>query len=49
MPKLHISMTPVTDPTGYLFSLSKCLSAVLYASPWADRAEDRLIWITVWP
>jgi len=40
MPKLHISMTPVTDPTGYLFSLSKCLSAVLYASPWADRAED---------
>lgn len=40
MPKLHIPMTPVTDPTGYLFSLSKCLSAVLHASPWADRADD---------
>ena len=42
MPKLHISMTPVNDPTGYLFSLSKCLSAVLYASPWADRAADSI-------
>ena len=40
MPKLNISMKPVQDPTGYLFSLSKCLSAVLYASPWADRAAD---------
>ncbi|MBQ8401588.1 MAG: hypothetical protein IJX14_06620 [Clostridia bacterium] len=42
MPKLHISMTPVYDATGYLFSLSKCLAAVLYASPWADRAADSI-------
>ena len=40
MKKLNINFEQTTDTTGYLFSLTKCLSAVLKCSEWKDFADD---------
>ena len=40
MKKLDISFEQTTDTTGYLFSLAKCLSAVLKHSEYKDFADD---------
>lgn len=40
MKKLNVSFEGITDPTGYLFSLVKCLSAALRCGGYADFAED---------
>ena len=40
MRKLDISFKHTTDTTGYLFSLVKCLSAVLKNSEYKDFADD---------
>lgn len=40
MQKLDINFEQTTDTTGYLFSLAKCLSAVLKHSKYKDFADD---------
>lgn len=40
MKKLDINFEQTTDTTGYLFSLAKCLSAVLKHSEYKDFADD---------
>ena len=40
MKKLDINFEQTTDTTGYLFSLAKCLSAVLKHSKYKDFADD---------
>ena len=40
MKKLNINFEQTTDTTGYLFSLAKCLSAVLKHSELKDFADD---------
>lgn len=40
MKKLTINFEGTTDTTGYLFSLTKCLSAALYHSEYSDFADD---------
>ncbi|MEO3948045.1 hypothetical protein [Gorillibacterium sp. CAU 1737] len=40
MKKLSITWQGVEDPTGYLFSLAKSLSAAVQNSPYAELAED---------
>ena len=40
MKKLDINFEQTTDTTGYLFSLAKCLSAVLKHSDYKDFADD---------
>ena len=40
MKKLDINFEQITDTTGYLFSLAKCLSAVLKHSEYKDFADD---------
>ena len=40
MQKLDINFEQTTDTTGYLFSLAKCLSAVLKHSEYKDFADD---------
>ncbi len=40
MKKLPIAMSGIPDSTGYLFSLSKSLYAVLRASPWSQKAAE---------
>lgn len=40
MKKLQVTFDGVTDTTGYLFSLVKCLSASLRCSPYAEKADD---------
>ena len=40
MKKLNVSFQGTTDKTGYLFSLTKCLSAALRCSHLADMADD---------
>jgi hypothetical protein len=38
--KLKLNFDGITDPTGYLFSFTKCLSAALKHSPYAEVSED---------
>lgn len=40
MKKLSLNFEGVTDTTGYLFSLAKCLSTAVRNSPWHDSADD---------
>jgi len=40
MKKLNVSFDGITDTTGYLFSLAKCIAASLRCSPFADKAQD---------
>ena len=40
MQKLDINFEQTTDATGYLFSLAKCLSAVLKHSKYKEFADD---------
>ena len=40
MKNLSVTFAGTTDPTGYLFSFAKCLSAALRCSRFADFADD---------
>ena len=40
MKKLNVSFDGTADPTGYLFSLVKCLSAALRCGGYAEFADD---------
>ena len=40
MKKLNVTFKGTTDKTGYLFSLTKCLSAALRCSELSDMADD---------
>ena len=40
MKKINISWNDIEDPTGYLFSFSKALSAVVKHSPFSELYED---------
>lgn len=40
MKKLNVSFDRVEDTTGYLFSLTKCLTAVLYSCGYEEYAQD---------
>lgn len=40
MKKLNLSWNDVYDPTGYLFSFAKSLSAAVKKSPWNELSED---------
>ena len=40
MAKLNVTFDGITDTTGYLFSLAKCVAAVLKNSEYESYAED---------
>lgn len=43
MKKLHVTFEGITDTTGYLFSLAKCLSASLRCSEYKEYADDIIV------
>ena len=42
MKRLNVTFDGVTDPTGYLFSFAKCLSAAMRCGGYADLADDAI-------
>jgi len=40
MKKLSLSWDGIEDPTGYLFSFAKCISAAVKNSPYSSLSED---------